>query len=294
MRLGIVVLVMGWLASVPAAAWGQFKGAQFLRIADSAVVQTIRLADGSTLVGRFIAVDGDPVRFETAGGVISVRRADLREIRESRRGGSGRPQVEDPDPTRLFFGPTARTLPKGEADFSDTYLFLLSGNYGVTANAQVGAGLSVFPAHDFSDNLFFVTGKVGVRAGPRAQFAVGGLFGWSGTLEDDVGGSTVGAVYGVGTFGSPNHALTVGLTTPVGEGVDHKAILLLGGETRIGRRVKLITENYFTGNDGKVDAIFGYGVRIFGDKIAVNLGFLNVTDDPLFPGLPYVDFVVRF
>lgn len=299
-RFGI--LLGGTLLAAPLAA--QVKGGEHIRVVDSTRIQVVRLADGSVLVGRFTAVDADPLVFRTTGGDVSIRRSTLRQVREgpASKLRNGQLWNDDPDPTRLFFGPTARTLPKGEGDFSDTYLFLLSANYGVGGRAQLGGGLSVLPMDKFSDNLFFVTGKVGVAASPNAQFAVGGLIGHVGGFEDEVGGASLGAVYGVGTFGSVDHALTVGVAAPVGSGVDTKPVLLLGGETRVGRRVKLITENYVTwshpydvnGRTTRVEAVFGYGLRIFGDKIAANLGFLNSTEGGLFPGIPYLDFVVRF
>ena len=290
----LLIVALSGLHAAPLRA--QVKGAEHLRVVDSATVQVVRLADGSILVGRFVSVDGEVLRFETAGGTVMIPRRDLRDIRSGPRARlrNGRLWNDDPDPTRLFFGPTARTLPKGEGDFSDTYLFLLSGGYGVGGHAQIGAGFSVLPTEQFTDNLFFVTGKVGFDAGPKVQLAVGGLVGWTGGFSDNVGGSTLGAIYGVGTFGSTDHAVTVGLAAPIGGGIDTKPVVLIGGETRIGRRVKLITENYFVGSRGRVEGLLGYGLRIFGDRIAVNLGFLNSTSHGLFPGVPYLDFVVRF
>ena len=52
--------------------------------------------------------------------------------------------------------------------------------------------------------------------------------------------------------------------------------------------------DYLNGRTTRVEAVFGYGLRIFGDKIAANLGFLNSTEGGIFPGIPYLDFVVRF
>ena len=301
----VLVLVLAAGAARPAAA--QVKGMRYLRVPDSTAVHIVKLADGSTVVGRFIDVATDPLRFETSGGVITIRRADLREIKETQRSGlrSGEYWPDDPNPSRLFFGPTARVLPANEADFSSTYLFLLSGSAGVGGVGQLGAGLSVLPLDDFSDNLFFVTGKVGIPVSPKVQFAVGGLAGWAGGFDDDIGGAGIGAVYGVGTFGTKDHAFTGGIALPFGD-VDTKPVFLLGGETRVGKRVKLVTENYFVVEDDRYQisgvqygsrhlaGVFGYGFRIFGDKIAVDLAFLNSTEGGVFPGVPYVDFVVRF
>lgn len=294
--VGAIVTLVLVVATSPVVA--QIKGERFLRVPDSSAVQVVRLADGSSLVGRFVDVSGDPVRFETGGGIITIRRADLRDIKEMARGAVKRGQVwfDDPNPTRLFVGPTARSLPKGEGDFSSTYLFFVSGGYGVGGNAQIGGGFSIFPLDDFKDNIFFLTAKVGVKAGKNAQLAVGGLLGWAGGFGDELGGNDgvgLGALYGVGTFGSQDHALTVGVIMPFAEGdFANHLLLMFGGETRVARRLKLITENYVSTEGG--DALLGYGLRIFGEKMSVSLGLFNSTDEGVFPGVPYVDFVIRF
>jgi hypothetical protein len=287
----------------------QIKGERFIRVPDSATVQLVKLADGSNLVGRFIDVSGDPLRFETSSGILTIRRADLREVRETNqrqtRGGEYWP--EDPNPTRLFFGPTARSLPDKEADFSSTYLFLLSGAVSIGGHGQIGGGFSVLPLEDFTDNIFFATAKVSVPVNPKAQLAIGAIAGWAGGFDSDIGGGGLGAVYGVGTFGSRDHAFTAGMALPFGE-VETNPVILLGGETRLGKRVKLVTENYFVPHSNscgdfqngmcvsttEVAAIFGYGLRIFGDKLSVSLAFLNSSEGGVFPGVPYVDFVIRF
>ncbi len=291
---GLVAIAI--LGSMAAPMVAQIKGQRFLRVPDSSAVQVVRLADGSSLVGRFVDVTGDPVRFETGSGIVAIRRADLRDIKEMSRGAvkGGQLWFDDPNPTRLFFGPTARSLPKGEGDFSSTYLFFVSGGYGVGGNSQIGAGFSIFPFDNFTDNVFFLTAKAGIDLGENAKLAVGGLVGWAGGIaDDDFDNNGVGALYSVGTFGSKDHALTLGAVVPFAGGdFADDPLLMFGGETRIARRLKLITENYVSTGGGEVG--LSYGLRIFGEKMSVSLGFLNATDGGVFPGVPYVDFVIRF
>lgn len=293
----LLAVVLGLHGLVTAPALAQVKGQRFLRVPDSSSVQVVRLADGSSLVGRFTDVSGDPVRFETGSGIATIRRADIREIKELSRGAVRQGQVwlDDPNPTRLFFGPTARSLPRGAGDFSSTYLFFVSGGYGVGGNAQIGGGFSIFPFEDFTDNIFFLTAKVGVKPGKHVNLAAGGLIGWAGEFDDDIGGDRTGtgAVYGVGTFGSEDHALTLGVIVPFAGGdFEYDPLLMFGGETRVARRIKLISENYLSTEGG--DAIISYGLRVFGEKMSVSLGFINSTSGGVFPGVPYVDFVIRF
>ncbi|MBM4186773.1 MAG: hypothetical protein FJ206_05605 [Gemmatimonadetes bacterium] len=277
------------------------KGAQYIRVPDSSVVQVVKLTDGSTLVGRFQDVASEPLQFQTEGGVISIRRISIREVREVRRAAvrGGKIWHDDPNPTRLYFGPTARSLPKGQADFSNTYLFLLSGAAGVGSNIQIGGGFSVVPTDDFSENIFFLTAKAGIRPSPYVNLAVGGLLGQVGGFGSDLGGNDgegVGAFYGVGTFGTEDHAFTAGAIFPYAAGdLGDDPVILAGAETRLARNIKFVTENYFTtGGGSDVEGIFSYGVRLFGEKMSVSLAFWNSTEDQIFPGLPYVDFVIRF
>jgi len=294
-QLAVLVFLLLAALAVPGVARAQVRGAENLRVPDSASTQIVKLRDGSTLIGRFVSVEGEELIFETSGGQLTLRRKDLLEVREVKRSSmrGGRYWHPDPNPTRLYFGPTARSLPKGEADFSNTYLFFLSGAYGLGGNIQIGGGMSVFPFDDFSDNIFFVTAKAGIEVDKSVHLAVGGLLGWAGTFDDDIGGDGLGTFYGVGTFGSDDHSVTAALVVPYIAGDLTDPVVMLGGETRIHRNIKLVTENYIS-TDRDTEAILGYGLRIFNEKISVGLAFLNSTDEGLFPGLPYVDFVIRF
>lgn len=297
----------GWVAgillavSLAATAAEAQKGARFIRVPDSSVVQVVKLTDGSTLIGRFADVAGEPLTFQTEGGPIAIRRISIREVREVRRSAvrQGKVWQDDPNPTRLYFGPTARSLPKGEADFSNTYLFFLSGAVGVGSNIQLGGGFSVFPSDDFSDNVFYLTAKFGIRPHENVNLAVGGLLGQVGGFGSDLGGGDgegVGAFYGVGTFGTADHALTTGLIFPYASGdLGNDPIFLAGAETRLARNLKFVTENYIsTGGSNDIEGIVSYGVRLFGEKMSISLAFWNSTDGGVFPGVPYVDFVIRF
>jgi hypothetical protein len=73
-------------------------------------------------------------------------------------------------------------------------------------------------------------------------------------------------------------------------------VLMLGGSTRVSRHTSLITENYvYSGNAS--NAFVSYGVRFFGEKLSVDLAFVNVLgrdSHPIFPGIPFVAFSTRF
>ncbi len=75
--------------------------------------------------------------------------------------------------------------------------------------------------------------------------------------------------------------------------VAKKPMIVVGGETRLSRRTAFVTENWIF---PEVDQpLISYGFRFFGEKLSVDLALLNtIGADALFPGIPYVDFVVNF
>src|ERR1043166_8414209 len=81
-----------------------------------------------------------------------------------------------------------------------------------------------------------------------------------------------------------------------GTPVAAEAVVMLGGSKRVSRRVSLITENYLYAG-GSSNAVLGYGARFFGDKLSVDLAFLNMAGSgvtPIFPGVPELAFSTRF
>jgi hypothetical protein len=186
-------------------------------------------------------------------------------------------------------------LERGEGYFNDTYLLFLSVQGGITSRLTLGGGLSVVPFDDFSDNVVFVTPKIGVIASPKFNLAIGGLAGFVGGLADEGEDASLGVLYVVGTVGSPDASLTfgTGLAYAGGQFAD-TPVVMLGAETRLGRRISFITENYLIPNED-VSSVISYGLRFFGEKLSVDLAFWNMPgEDAVFPGIPYVAFSVNF
>lgn len=65
--------------------------------------------------------------------------------------------------------------------------------------------------------------------------------------------------------------------------------------TRITQKTALVTENWLISNDNYY-SVFSYGVRFFGDNLAVDLAFVNNSDiaEEFIIGFPWVSFVVKF
>jgi hypothetical protein len=115
--------------------------------------------------------------------------------------------------------------------------------------------------------------------------------------EEALDGSA-GLLYGVGTLGGPDRALTVGATVPfVATGGDSdvgdQPAFMVGGEARLSRRTKFITENYlFPSESG---ALLSGGVRFFGERLSADFGVgAAFGDGDNECCLPLVNFVYSF
>lgn len=258
-----------------------------LTIPDSAHVQILTLADGSTIFGRIAAVSGDTVTFQSQAGTMQLATAQIRQIREVSTVDmhEGDYWFPNPNSTRLFFAPSGQMLKQGEGYFSDYELFFPGVAYGLTDNLTIGGGVSLLPAA-LEDQAYYFTPKVGFSVSEQVHLAAGVLF---------VGakGGTGGVYYGVSTFGNSNASVTLGGGYGfAGGNIESKPVGMIGGELRIARRVGLVTENYLLPVSDN-NLLYSFGFRFMGENITTDLALANVSGSEII-GIPYVDFVVRF
>lgn len=258
---------------------------------DTSAVIALRLTDGSQVTGRIVAGDDSSVTLLTfAGARVAV---PLRSI------ASWRPQLgrvtaggfrrADPNTSRLFFAPTARTLPRGSGYFADYYLFFPVAAFGVTDRVMLSGGMSILPG--LSSQLFYVAGKVGVIHEPKAAFAFGGF--WA-TVPDESDAS-LGMGYAVATLGSEDQAVTLMAGYPfTTHRLSPEPLFVVGGESRITDGAKLLAELWKLPQEDHVPALFG--VRWFGERVAVGFGFVYVLGSNVegWPLVPWVDFAVNW
>jgi hypothetical protein len=248
---------------------------------------SVRLTDGSQVFGRLDRMDADSVVITGAGGRHAYAVGAVREVRSAgaahaNADGSTEYWLPNANTTRLFFGPTGRTLQAGEGYFADHDVFLASASVGITDRIQFGAGTFIIPNSDF----WFVMPKLGIVQGEDVNVAVGALYGGVREVTGGVG-------YLVGTFGGLDRNFTVGVGQGIsGDKVQGEPLFMLGGEARVSRRIALATENYFGSASG--EGLLMYGLRFLGEKFTVDLALMNSATQPVFPGIPYVDFVIKW
>lgn len=243
----------------------------------------VRLTDGSVIYGR-VEVRGDELIVRTeAGALVRVPRG--RVVRMTPEGGrvvAGRVWPRDPNATRLFFGPTARAVGAGKGYLGVYEVVFPFVTFGVSDRFSLSGGTPLIP--EIIGEVWYFAPKLTVLETERVAVAAGALMG----AADD---ETAGIVYGVGTLGDTDGAVTAGAGWAFSDGELHnQAVLMLGGELRMGTNTKLISENYFVPSED-ISGV-SIGVRFFGERLSADLGVAASLEDETW--FPLVNFVYSF
>jgi hypothetical protein len=237
-----------------------------IAVAPADVTQEVRLRDGTSAIGRVEAVAGTTVTFRTlAGATLTIEAADIVSLATVEGRASGTQfWKDDPNPTRLFFGPTGRPLKRGDVYLGVYEIFIPFVQVGITDRFSIGGGTPLIFGGG-SDRPFWFTPKYTLIAQPTTQVAVGAM-----------------------TKGTRDSALTVGLGYAYERFEDNGApVMMIGGEHRVHRHVKLVTENYVFREGGIASA----GVRFMSGRLSADLGLatpLGVDDVFIFPVVNFV------
>ena len=265
----------------------------------TSIMYRIELIGGTILTGNIMSETETHYSLNVADiGLIKINK-DLvkkkvqlgasREIRKSF-------WFKNPHPTRLLFAPTAIPLKRGEGYYQNIYIIANMFNYGVANNFSIGGGfdfISMFTRTegDWHPVLNFNM-KSGFKVAKNFHAGVGGIY------VTMLGEFSAGIVYGLGTVGSYNNNLTVGLGWGFIDGTfEEKPFIMVGGMARISEKLWFVSENWIAPVDASSYYFaFSYGLRFSARRIAVDLAFINSKDifeDVLVIGIPYVDFVVK-
>lgn len=271
-----------------------------LQIPPAGDKQMITLDDGSTLVGRITNIGESEVRFETEMGEMTIQIAKIKEIKElpasSIKG--GKYWFPNPNRTRLFWGPTARNLQKGDGYLFDLWIFFPGIAYGITDNIMVTGGVSIVPGADAEDQLYYLSPKVGFAASDKLDVAFNFILFhlWDESFYFAMANST---------YGTDDNSLTGGLGIAFDEDdMADNPVATLGAEYRLGRRVAAVGETWFIPGETDSGILGIVGLRLMGEQLTVDfgIGFATETDhsenefddDSATNWIPYVDFVWNF
>lgn len=286
MSLIRVLILMLLLLCLPAApVCGQERPVEIRRPAPDEI-QELTLQDGSVVFGR-VADTGDPMTFQLISGVeMRIPVSEVRSLRTARgEEVDGEFWTEDPNRTRLFFGPTARGLPAGEGYLAVYEIVMPFLGIAVTDRFILAGGTPLFFGGGGS-RPFWIAPKFTFLDTGNTQVAAGVL---SFVVEDE----SAGLIYGVLTRGGTRKSLSAGIGYGyVNDNLADTPALMIGGETRLSRRVKLLTENYWlpSGDGG----LISFGPRFFGDRLSADLGLVMPVGGDEFFAFPLINFVWNF
>jgi hypothetical protein len=262
---------------------------------DTATNVRIEMLDGTVLLGKIKSRGEGVLSLTTLSGVeANVPVSQIREMTsiDITSIHKGEYWFENPNATRYLFGPSAFNLKKGEGYYQNTWLLLNSFNYGITDYFSIGGGIELISTFNGSPS-FILTPKVGFKTGEKTALGGGLLLVNVGDFFDS---NTLGIAYGVITRGTVNRNITAGVGWGFVDGeFSARPITTFSGLTRVSKKVALLSENWIIPSDSYYP-FFSYGVRFFGEKLAVDLAFVNNPDiaSEIVIGIPYVDFVVKF
>jgi len=244
------------------------------------------MIDGSRAFGAIEQETDTEIVFRTtAGAVITTPRVRILSLQPvAGRIVHGEFRREDPNNTRLLFGPTGRALQKGEVYLGVYEVLMPFVQVGLTDRISIGAGTPLVFNIDDWDRLYWFTPKVQLLSTGTTHVSAGVFHGFAG---DD----HAGIAYGVMTRELNAGAFTVGAGVGYNSDGGRTGLLMIGGEAPVRRNLKWVTENYVW--DGTL--VSSGGFRFFGERLSADLalGFVINGDDPVIP-FPVVNFLYRF
>ena len=281
-EIGAAVVVALVLAPSPARAQPTSAGSE--RIS----VQELTLVDGSRFYGTVESRDEGEVVFRTTAGVVvrtpPARIAGIRTVSGRFVGEEFR--REDPNDTRLMFGPTGKALEKGDV-YLGVYEFMMPFvQVGITDRISIGGGTPIVLGFEESERPFWVTPKIQVLSRRGTQVAAGVFHAFSPQ------GDGFGIAYGVVTKDVGAGSVTGGVGMGYTAGGDRGVVVMGGGEAPMRRHMTFISENYIWPSGGVASA----GIRFFGENLSADLGLglFFSAGEGFVVGAPVVNFVYRF
>jgi hypothetical protein len=259
------------------------------------------LKSGQEIEGWLVSRTADTLLVELVGGgqmtlpMPSVASVSARKDVSVR--ASGEVWPEDRNRTRYLMAPSAFMLRAGEGYFSQKELLFSEVGYGITDFLTLSVGGAV-PFWFASDGFNVIGGlKLGMSLGEILHLAIGGSIWWIPAGDPDV---SFGLFTGTVTVGTTNLnlSLTAGLPYSLVSGAEDvgSAILIVAGNWRLSRTLALVTENWIfmdsTAWDVTTPMINSLVLRIFGDRIAVDVGLLVVPETSFPP--PWLGFTYNF
>jgi hypothetical protein len=263
----------------------------------------VTLNDGSTISGKLMSIsDKDVVIQSGTMGEIRLLKENIKSMTlvtaiNDKAGGIW---FTNPNPSKYLLGNSAIPMEKGTGYYQNTWIFINTFGYGITKNISVSGGFEIISVLAGGGGPYFF------YINPKASFKIANNFYAGGnilylnsirTIEDFSGLATFN---GFATYGNNNNNITCALGWGMANGeFSTKPVITISGMARVSKRVGFVSENWIlpgTNIDGNYYGIFSYGIRFMGEKISVDLAFLNNADiaSEIIIGVPWLDFIFNF
>jgi hypothetical protein len=267
----------------------------------------VTLNDGSVITGTLLLInEREAVILSATMGEIRLQKENIKSMNQVLAINEKKSGVwfSNPNPSKYLLGNSAIPMEKHTGYYQNTWIFVNSFSYAFTKNFSLAGGFEIFSVMAGGDGpyAFYINPKASFRI--SENFYAGGNLLYANTirtLEDFAGLATLNAF---ATYGNKNNNLTgaVGFGWADGE-FSPKPVIILSGMVRASRRIAFVSENWIvptmdetTANTYSYYGIFSYGIRFLGEKISIDLAFMNNPDiaKEIIIGIPWLDFVVNF
>ncbi len=256
---------------------------------------SIETEDGNEYLGEIVREDDKIIVLKTQKlGEITISRADIKKIEkvEIQQMKDGKFWFPNPQSTRYFWSPNGYGLKDGEGYYQNIWVLWNQFSYGITNNVSIGGGIiptflfgaptPVFGTLKFS--LPVVHNKFNIGGGAIAGYVIG---------EDNAG---FGILYGLGTYGTPDANVTLGLGYGFAAGEwAQSPIVNFNGMFRVSRRGYFITENYIISDGSETVVLITLGGRSIIKKAALDYGLVvPFYGEGIEIALPWLGFTIPF
>jgi hypothetical protein len=283
--------------------------------------------DGSEMAGTLISEDSQQLVLQTINwGKVTILKSNIRSVRQLDENSyiNGDFWFENPVYMRYAAGSSAYALKKGDIYYQNTYLFLQTMNFGITDHFSIAGGLELAsPIFDRNaPEFYYIAPKLAYQVGKKVNLGVQAYIA-TGDLFDNFRNVT-GLLCGLATFGTKDNNVTFGigwgaaLQTRYGFNssssfeLGKRPIATFAAMARPGKRIALVSESWFYSDQqiNYYDSFYSgpytnnrimkfgttYGMRIMGERLAVDLGFINSLDiaQDIIVGYPYIQFMTKF
>jgi hypothetical protein len=235
----------------------------------------VETLQGTTFTGTVVSISLANVEFDVPEmGKVTLERSQIRraDLQAPATAGVNAGYFDIGNGSRLFFAPTGRGLRRGENTLQSVNLFVVGANFGINDYFSMGGYVSLVPGVSLDQQFLALTPKLSYPINDKLHVGAGLLYIRAPDFDSNDGGIGLGIGYGALTVGGADNNFTVGLGYGFAEGeIGSTPVIQVGGQTRVSRRISLISENYlFADKQAGLGGL--YGVKINWNRVSLGLG----------------------